>query len=167
VIKEGGQAQEDLEDSLIKQFRKVDFSNRQQLEEKNTELQLGALKKEFPELDVHAKPAKMSNIKVQPDDKGHKLLVISPGKPEYKRIFESLGLDPFQCYIVQASIENAMPDIELAAKDHHEKEVYFIKVGQNNPREVKREADTAAVRLSALGAEVKRHDMRTMKKSFS
>ena len=60
-----------------------------------------------------------------------------------------------------------MPDIELAAKDLHAKEVYFITVGQDNPREVKREADTAAVRLSALGAEVKRHDMRTMKKSFS
>ena len=45
VIKEGTAASEDLEDSLIGQFRKVEFSDRQQLEEKNTELQLSALKK--------------------------------------------------------------------------------------------------------------------------
>ena len=163
VIKEGTAASEDLEESLIGQFRKVEFLNRQQLEEKNTELQLSALKREFPEIEVQAKTAKMSGIKVPPDNKEHKLLVLSPGKPEYNRIFESLALDPFQCYIVQASISNAMPDIELAAKDLHAKEVYFVTTERDNPREVKREADTASLRLSALGAEVKRHDIRTMK----
>ena len=166
AIKEGAHASEDLEDILIKQFRGINFSDRQQLEEKNTEMQLAGLKREFTNIDVQAKPAKMSEIKVPPDDKEHKLLVLSPGEPGYGRIFESLGLDPFQCYIIQASIANAMPDIELAAKDLHAKEIYFVTLNQDNPRKVKRDADTAALRLSAIGAEVKRQDMRTKGKNL-
>ena len=168
VIKKGSEATDELKDELINQFKTVDFETRGQLEEKNTELQLGALKKEFPNITVQAKPVKMSDIKVPEDNKEHKLLVLSPGKPEYGKIFKGLGLMPSQCYIVQASINNAMPDMELAVNDLDVEEVLFVVVGSNdNPRDVKRDADTASLKLTRLGAEVKRYDARTVRKSFA
>lgn len=167
VIKEGAEATDELKDELINQFKAMDFDTRSQLEEKNTELQLSALKKEFQNVAVKAKPVKMSDIKVPEDTKEHVLLVMSPGKPEYSKIFKGLDLAHSQCYIVQASINNAMPDMELAAKDMHAKKVFFIVSDRDNPRDVKRDADTASLKLSRLGAEVKRYDTRTVRKSFA
>lgn len=167
VLKENGEATDELESSLIDQFKSVHFSTREELENENTKLQLASLKEAFPELDVEAKPARMKDIEVPEDNAPHKLLVMTPGKPEYEKAFKSLGFNPFQCYIVQASMGDAMPDIELAAKDLHAKEVIFVVVDKDNPRDVKRDADMASLRLSALGAEVKRHDVRTVRKSFS
>lgn len=167
VIKKGAEAPEELNDELINQFRSLNFETRSQLEEKNTELQLERLKKEFPNIKIQAKPIKMSEIKVPGDTNEHKLLVISPGKPEYNRIFSSLNLPHSQCYVVQASISNAMPDIELAANDLHAKEVFFVVSEKDNPRDVKRDADVASLKLSKLGAEVKRYDARTVRKSFA
>ena len=167
VIKENAEATDELKEELISQFEIVDFSTRGELEEKNTALQLNALKIEFPNINVQAKPVKMSAIKVPNDTKEHVLLVLSPEKPEYDRIFAGLGLEPSQCYIVQASINNAMPDIELAAKDLKAKKVFFIVGNKDNPRDVKRDADTASLKLSRLGAEVKRYDTRTVRKSFA
>ncbi|MEM0154691.1 MAG: carbonic anhydrase [Methanothrix sp.] len=167
VIKEGAEATEELKDELINQFNEVDFNTRSQLEEKNTELQLDRLKNEFPNIKVQAKPVRMSDLKIPEDTKEHKLLVISPGKPEYGKAFKGLGLAPSQCYIVQASISNAMPDMELAAKDLHAKEAFFIVSDKDNPRDVKRDADTASLKLSRDGAEVKRYDARTVRKSLA
>ncbi len=167
VIKKGAEATDELKDELINQFKTVDFETKGQLEEKNTELQLGALKKEFPNITVQAKPVKMSDIKVPEDNKEHKMLVLSPGKPEYDRIFKGLDLMPSQCYMVQASINNAMPDMELAVNDLHAKEVFFVVSDKDNPRDVKRDADTASLKLTRLGAEVKRYDTRTVRKSFA
>ena len=167
VIKKGAEATDELKDELINQFKAVKFETRNQLEEKNTELQLSALKREFPNITVQAKPAKMSDIKVPEDNKEHKLLVLGPGKPEYSKIFKGLELMHSQCYIVQAPIYNAMPDIELAVKELHAKEVFFVVSDKDNPRDVKRDADTASLKLTRLGAEVKRYDTRTVRKSFA
>ncbi|MCL4372126.1 hypothetical protein M1373_02280 [Candidatus Marsarchaeota archaeon] len=167
VLKNGGSATEDLKEALINQFNGVNFSTREELEEKNTELQLNALKKEFKDIKVVAKPVKMSNIKVPEDTKEHKLLVFSPGKPDYSRAFKSLGFEPWQCYVVQGSVGNTLPDMELAVTDLHAKDVSFIVGNKDNPRDVKRDLDMASLRLSGIGAEVKRCDIRSVKKNFA
>ncbi len=167
VLKENGKATEELRLNLIEQFEKVKFTTKEELENANTNLQLASLKSIFPELNVEAKPARMKDINAPKDDEHHKLLVVSPGKPSYDRIFKVLEFNPFQCYVIQASIENAMPDIELTANDLHAKEVYFIVGDNDNPRDVKRDADMASLKLSKLDAEVKRQDIRTVRKSYA
>ncbi|MCL5102041.1 MAG: hypothetical protein M1544_01655 [Candidatus Marsarchaeota archaeon] len=167
VLKENGRAEEELEDSLIKQFRELDFSSREELEQKNLELQLGILKKEFPELEVRGELLDTKKVDTGKHELEHVLAIFSPGKPDYGAAFKSEGLDPSQCYVVQEQIEVAMPDIRLAVNDLKARRVIVVTGNGDNPRDSKRYADLLGLKLSDLGAEVKRVDIRRVEKNRS
>ncbi|MEM0143342.1 MAG: hypothetical protein QXL94_05270, partial [Candidatus Parvarchaeum sp.] len=77
-------------------------SNSEELESKNMELQLEALRKEFPELEVKGELLDTSKIDEGKGEHEHVLLIVSPGKPDYAEVFKRENLDPFQCYVIQS-----------------------------------------------------------------
>lgn len=164
VLKENGTAEEELSDSLINQFRSVKFSSREELEHKNMELQLEALKKEFPELEVKGELLEANKMGDKKGELEHVLILASQGKPDYSEIFKQENLDPFQCYIIQSPIEAAMPDIRFAVKDLKSEKVIVVTGNGDNPRDSKRYEELLKLKLSDLDASVKRIDIRRVKK---
>ncbi len=167
VLKQNAHAEEDLAEELISHYSGLEFSTREELESENYRMQVDELKAAFPSLRISGELIDMKNINVPAEDKGHRLLVMEPSKPNYSKIVSSLGLSLFQCYIVQGNTEIAMPDIKLAASELHANPVYFVTQDGENPRTTKQEADKAKLSLSQYkGIEINRHDMRSVKKSM-
>ncbi len=161
VLKQKMDADPDLVDSLVSEYS-PDFSTREELEKKNYEMQLERLRTDYPSLKVSGHYIDMKEISVPPEEKEHKLLVITPSKPNYSKIFASLKLDPFQCYVIQANTEFAMPDIKLAVSDLHVKTIYFVTQSGEDPRISKKEADRAMLSLSGYKSiEIIRYDARS------
>ena len=160
VLKEGKGAEEELASSLISQFKGVSFSSEDELENENTKLQLNALRREFPELKVNAQLLDTKTIEKNGKELGHVLIIASPGKPNYSRVFEIEGLDPLQCYIVQSQIDVSMPDIRLAVNDLKAKNVIIVTGDNDNPRDSKRYEGLLRIRLSDLNPVVKTVDIR-------
>lgn len=168
VLKGGSSADDDLMEELVSHYPPSKFSTRQELEKMNYEIQLARLKELFPDMKASGRLFDTGSIDAPKEELEHKLVVMKPGKPDYSRVFASLRLNPFQCYVVQAETEIAMADIKLAVKELGAKTVYFVTMDGDNPRDTKQEADRAALALSGVeGVEIRMHDMRRVRKSLA
>ncbi|ASI13597.1 carbonic anhydrase [Candidatus Mancarchaeum acidiphilum] len=137
IIKRGKSADPDLEESLISQYRKLDFDSIDELEKDNLNLQVDKLKSEFPETKIDGRLIRIEDIKVPKDDKIHELILANPSKPGYSGLLDQLSLNHFSAYILQSDTNNIMPDLKLAVADLGVKFIHLISIEKENPRDRK------------------------------
>ncbi|MEM3841093.1 MAG: carbonic anhydrase [Candidatus Micrarchaeaceae archaeon] len=167
VIKNNGNAEEELKETLINQFKSIEFSTKEELESKNLQIQLNVLTEEFPELKVEGKlldAKKMEGIK---NEKEHYLFIVKPGEPNYSAAFKTENLDPFQCYVVQSQVEASMPDISLAVNDLHADNIRLVINKADNPRESKLYEELLKLKFASAGkaVNIKAADIRGKERS--
>lgn len=121
-----------IEDSLVAQFRNLDFSDRKGLESLNCNVQAKAMESFAKSIgaNVDVRLIDLSTLAIPKDSGRHLLTITKPSATKYCDFisrYNDGGLGMFDSYFIQAKgIKDVLPDVEIAASALHIHDIRLI-----------------------------------------
>ncbi|MGC8648570.1 MAG: carbonic anhydrase [Candidatus Micrarchaeia archaeon] len=153
-IKEGAEASEEIDSTLISQFEGKQFSTRNELESLNEALQTEELEKISNGVEIEKSFVDLSKYTFN-EPKEHVAAFVHPSSEKYEEICKKAGLGVDDTYFIQAeSIEEVYADLEIAITKLGIKRIAAIAMMPSEYRAMHAEVQKLKMKEFAKSAEV-------------